>query len=239
VIVFGTRGYTQPQGEPGLWNFRLRKRDLKFAYCRYQTHSDISPPTFSHPPPPTFLQWSVYGDQTEDLWALPKMQIEHTCGRDWQLSTLLPESPWSMHSRRFSEPLAVASQLHSVPVSGRSTVHFPATHFIAQARSRFPSVIIGVAIQAQILNMNARTANVQVWNDAEFWLLNYVNRTGSKPSKTTEYAQARSRSTFPNWCHDSSPNRHSSLTWCWTLTPKLCSKFTQGRHTADGCTVFI
>ena len=122
--------------------------------------------TFSQPPPPTFLQWSVYGDQTEDLWALPTMQIEHTCGRDWQLSTLLPESPWSMHSRRFSEPLAVASQLHSVPVSGRSTVHFPATHFIAQAWSRFPSVIIGVAIQAQILNTNARTANVQVWNDA-------------------------------------------------------------------------
>uniref|UniRef100_UPI003AF7CCF0 hypothetical protein n=1 Tax=Thiolapillus sp. TaxID=2017437 RepID=UPI003AF7CCF0 len=54
----------------------------------------------------------------------------------------------------------------SVPVSGRSTVHFPATHFIAQAWSRFPSVIIGVAIQAQILNTNARTANVQVWNDA-------------------------------------------------------------------------
>ena len=168
MIVFGTRGYAQPQGEPGLWNFRLRKRDLKFAYCRYQTHSDISPPPpFSHPPPPTFLQWSVYGDQTEDLWALPTMQIEHnTCGRDWQLSTLLPESPWSMHSRPFSEPLSIASQLHSVPVSGRSTVHFPATHFIAQAWSRFPSVIIGVAIQAQILNTNARTANVQVWNDA-------------------------------------------------------------------------
>ena len=72
-----------------------------------------------------------------------------------------------MHIRWFSEPLSVVSQLHSVPVSGRSTVHFTATHFIAQARSRFPSVIIGVAIQAQILNMNARTANVQVWYDAE------------------------------------------------------------------------
>ena len=70
--------------------------------------------------------------------------------------------------RLFSEPLSVASQLHCVPVSRRSTIiHFPATHFIAQARSRFPSVI-GVANQAQILNMNMRTANVQVLYDAEF-----------------------------------------------------------------------
>ena len=73
-----------------------------------------------------------------------------------------------MHIRWFAEPLSVASQLHCVHVSGRSTVHFPATHFIAQARSRFPSVIISVAIQAQILNMNARTANIQVLYDAEF-----------------------------------------------------------------------
>ena len=141
-----------------------------------------------------------------------------------------------MHIRWFSEPLSlsVASQLHCVPVSGRSTVQFPATHFIAQARSRFPSVL-GVVIQAQILHMNTRTATVQVLYDAQFWLLNYGSRTGSKPSKTTEYPQARSRFTFPNWCHDSNPSRHSSLTWCWTLTPKPCSKFTQGRHTVDGC----
>ena len=89
--------------------------------CRYQTHSEISPPTFNTPPPPTFLQWSAYGDhQNEDLCALPKMQVEHTRGRDWQLWPLLPESPWEMRIRRFSEPLSVASQLHCVPVSGRS-----------------------------------------------------------------------------------------------------------------------
>ena len=67
----------------------------------------------------------------------------------------------------FENPLSVASQLHCVTLSGRYTIPFPAALFIAQARSRFSSVTV-VAIQAQILNMNMRTADVQVLYAPEF-----------------------------------------------------------------------
>ena len=55
-----------------------------------------------------------------------------------------------------------------IPFShAKSRSRYILTFSLAQARSRFPSVI-GVAIQAQILNMNMHTANVQVLYDAEF-----------------------------------------------------------------------